>query len=77
MRIKFLTSIAGMNYTHKPGDEVDWRDEAEAERFVKAGYATQIGPSSPAGKAGGEKGRAGKPEKADGKAGGEKATLDR
>lgn len=84
MRIKFLTSIAGVNYSHKPGDEVDWRDIAEAERFIKAGYATRIGPPAPPPKV--EKPREDekpkeqdkpKVEKADGKGGGEKATLKR
>ena len=85
MRIKFLTSIAGVNYSHKPGDEVDWRDNAEAERFVKAGYSTKIGTASVL-----EGGKAEKPakpdvqdkpavERTDGKGGGggEKATLKR
>lgn len=82
MRIKFLTSIAGVNYSHKPGDEVDWRDNAEAERFVKAGYATKIvsppvPPKVEKPKADEEQDKP-KVERADGKGGGgEKATLKR
>lgn len=87
MRIKFLTSIAGSNYSHKPGDEVEWRDNAEAERFIKAGYATKIGPSDQAPRIPPvppkeEKAKIQQPvkpsvEKSDGKDGSEKATLKR
>ena len=72
MRIKFTTSIAGPSYTYKPGDEADWPNEAEAERFIAAGYAVRIGPPPT-----GERKPERKPERADGKAGGEKATLKR
>ncbi len=64
MRIKFLTSIAGANYSHRYGEEVEWRDEAEAQRFIAAGYAIELKPATA---------KAAKPEKADGKSGDEDA----
>lgn len=42
MRIKFLQSIAGARFQHKPGDEVDYPDNAEAQRFVDAGIAVKL-----------------------------------
>lgn len=75
MRIKFLTSIAGSNFSHKPGDETDWPNEAEARRFIAAGYAQKVGPSAvPAAT---RRGKPPKIERADGKAGDERATLER
>lgn len=44
MKIRFLTSISGTRYSHKPGDVVEWRDKAEAERFIAAGYAEAVKP---------------------------------
>ncbi|MFN0133420.1 MAG: hypothetical protein ACKVW3_12945 [Phycisphaerales bacterium] len=64
MRIKFLTSIAGTNFSYKPGDEIDWPDETEAARFVAAGYASSI-----------ETAARQAPERADGRRGQERATL--
>ena len=73
MRIKFLTSIAGVNYSHKPGDEVDWPDEAEAARFVAATYAVEVRPTqitpSDGDESSDEKSKGGKGTKADGAAG--------
>ena len=42
MWIKFTTSISGMHYSHKPGDVVNWKDHAEAKRFITAGYAVPV-----------------------------------
>lgn len=39
MRIRFITSIAGTRYSHKPGDVVTWPDKAEAQRFIDTGAA--------------------------------------
>ena len=75
MRIKFLTSIAGSNFSHKPGDEADWSNKAEAERFVAAGYAQKVGP--PVVPLATRPGKRPKIERADGKAGDERATLKR
>lgn len=67
MRIKFQTSVAGMNYNHKPGDEVEWPDDVEAKRFIAAGYASDVTPPPS---------KLVKTEKADGKKGGEDADAD-
>lgn len=87
MRIKLLTSIAGVNYSHKPGDEVDWRDAAEAQRFVNAGYATKVAVPPPPKEAKSDKPKDEKPkdeksdkpkvERTDGKKGDETSTLKR
>lgn len=62
-RIKFLTGIAGTTkdgfpFSHKPGDVVNWSDEAEAQRFLAAGYAETAegkkGDEAPAAKRGKE-----------------------
>lgn len=42
MRIKFLTSIAGPHFSHKPGDVVVWPDANEAVRLCEAGHAIPI-----------------------------------
>jgi hypothetical protein len=38
MLIKFLCSFAGNDFVIEAGEVRDW-DAAEAERFIKAGYA--------------------------------------
>lgn len=43
IRIRFKTSLAGVNYAYGKGDEVDWRDEAEAKRLIEAGFAEPVG----------------------------------
>lgn len=43
MRIKFTTSIAGTNFSHAPGDEVEWPSDDEARRFIESGQATPAG----------------------------------
>jgi len=65
MWIKILTSIAGSNFNLRPGDEVDYRDAKEAQRFIDKGFALAISP--PPAKA--------KPERTNGKRGDEKAAL--
>lgn len=42
MLIKFKTSIAGNNFSHKPGDVVNWRDANEAQRYIDAGLAEAV-----------------------------------
>ncbi|QQS08681.1 MAG: hypothetical protein IPK69_11930 [Phycisphaerales bacterium] len=51
MRIKFRTSISGLNYSHMPGEDVDWPDDKEAKRFIDAGYAELVEPTKAAAKA--------------------------
>lgn len=82
MRIKFRTSISGMNYSHMPGEEVDWPDDKEAMRFIDAGYAELVEPTKAAAKAAAKDN--GKAERADGAGAGgrtgktkEKTTLKR
>lgn len=44
MRIKFLTSVAGLNYSYAYGAEVEWKDEAEAARYIQSGQAIEVVP---------------------------------
>jgi len=44
MRIKFLTSVAGINYSYAYGAEVEWKDEVEALRFINSGAAALVLP---------------------------------
>lgn len=37
-----LTSIAGANFSHRPGAVVDWKDGKEAKRLVSAGLAREL-----------------------------------
>lgn len=46
MRIKLHTSIAGTNFSHKPGDTVNWTNDAEATRLVESGQAEAL-PDEP------------------------------
>lgn len=39
MEILLLTSIAGTNFSHRPGDVVDWPDAAEAKRLIASDAA--------------------------------------
>lgn len=40
-KVKLLTSMAGINFSHNVGDVVDC-NEAEAKRFVEAGIAELV-----------------------------------
>lgn len=41
MKVKLLTSMAGIDFSHNAGDEIDC-NEAEAKRFIEAGIAEPI-----------------------------------
>lgn len=41
-KVKLLTSLAGINFSHNAGDIIDC-NEAEAIRFIDAGVAAAIG----------------------------------
>lgn len=41
MMIRFLSSIAGVNYSHSAGDEEDYKSD-EAKRLINAGIAEEI-----------------------------------
>lgn len=45
-KIKLLTSMAGINFSHNAGDIVDCND-AEAKRFIDAGIAEAIEAPAP------------------------------
>lgn len=42
MKIKLLTSIAGSRFSHNCGAEVDWHDDAEANRLIAANLAVAV-----------------------------------
>ena len=42
MKIKLLTSIAGSRFSHNCGAEVDWHDDAEANRLIANGLAVAV-----------------------------------
>ncbi|MBS7545112.1 hypothetical protein [Ancylobacter oerskovii] len=42
MKIKMLTSLAGVGFALAPGDETDRFPDAEARRMVEAGYAVPV-----------------------------------
>lgn len=44
MKIKLLTSIAGSRFSHNCGAEVDWHDDAEANRLIANGLAVAVAP---------------------------------
>jgi len=49
MRIRMLTSVAGDNFSHAPGEEGTGIPEAERGNYVKAGLAEVIAePKKPA-----------------------------
>ena len=41
MRIRFLQGLAGVDFAHERGDEVDWRAD-EAKRLIEQGIAVPI-----------------------------------
>lgn len=41
MKVRLLTSMAGIDFSHNQGDEIDC-NEAEAKRFIEAGIAEPI-----------------------------------
>ena len=45
-KVKLLTSMAGINFSHNSGDIIDCND-AEAVRFIEAGIAEAIGVAEP------------------------------
>ena len=44
MKVRLLTSMAGIDFSHNQGDEIDC-NEAEAKRFIEAGIAEPIATS--------------------------------
>ena len=42
MKIRFLVSISGSEYSHQRGDVADWDDESEAARFFDKGIAEPV-----------------------------------
>lgn len=42
MKIKLLTSIAGSRFSYNCGAEVDWHDDAEANRLIANGLAVAV-----------------------------------
>jgi len=45
-KIKLLTSMAGIDFSHNAGDIVDCND-AEAKRFIDAGIAEAVAEAAP------------------------------
>lgn len=45
-KVKLLTSMAGIDFSHNKGDLIDC-NEAEAARFVKSGIAEFIAAAKP------------------------------
>lgn len=41
MKVRLLTGMAGISFSHNAGDEIDC-NEAEANRFIEAGIAEAI-----------------------------------
>ncbi len=41
MRVRLLTGMAGIDFSHNAGDEIDCND-AEGNRFIEAGIAEAI-----------------------------------
>ena len=41
MKVKLLTSMAGIDFSHNAGDTIDCNDE-EAKRFIEGGIAEPI-----------------------------------
>lgn len=44
MQILLLTSVAGLEFSHRPGAVVDWPDTAEAKRMIAGGNAREPSP---------------------------------
>lgn len=45
-KVKLLTSMAGINFSHNAGDIIDCND-AEAKRFIEAGIAEALDAPAP------------------------------
>ena len=45
MKVRLLTSMAGIDFSHNSGDEIDC-NAAEAARYIAAGIAEAIGTVS-------------------------------
>ena len=45
-KIKLLTSLAGIDFSHNAGDIIDC-NEAEAQRYIAAGFAEAVGAPAP------------------------------
>lgn len=45
-KVKLLTSMAGIDFSHNQGDEIDC-NEAEALRYITAGIAEPVGVQKP------------------------------
>lgn len=45
-KVKLLTSMAGIDFSHNQGDEIDC-SEAEALRYIAAGIAEPVGVQKP------------------------------
>jgi len=45
-KVRLLTSMAGIDFSHNIGDVIDCND-AEAQRFIEAGIAEALAPESP------------------------------
>lgn len=45
-KVRLLTSMAGIDFSHNQGDVIDC-NEAEAVRFIKAGIAEPVEASKP------------------------------
>ena len=45
MKVRLLTGMAGINFSHNAGDEIDC-NSAEAARYIEAGIAEAIGTVS-------------------------------
>lgn len=42
MKVKMITSIAGRDFSFSPGDVTDRFSDAEALRFIAAGYCEEV-----------------------------------
>jgi hypothetical protein len=42
MFIRFESSIGGANFSYAPGDVCEWPDDAEAQRMIERGIATEL-----------------------------------
>lgn len=42
MKVRFLTSIAGINFSHKCNDEVELLNKDEAKRYIQKGIAVEV-----------------------------------
>lgn len=44
MKIRLIQSVAGADFAHKAGDEVEWKPDADAKRLIEAGIAEPVAP---------------------------------